>query len=371
LLYSFKQAYKIVAPTLYCMKKLIILLVFALASAAKAQEVQTYAEKLGFPKGARVIILHVDDAGMSHESNEGVIEATSKGVANSTSVMMPCAWVPEFKKYLDKHSDLDAGLHLTLTSEWSNYRWVPLAGKNDVPGLADKQGAMWPDVAAVYFNAKADEVDKEIRAQYDRALAMGFKPTHLDSHMGTLFAKESFMEKYIQLGIEKQVPVMFPGGADLFYRAEAKSAVIADLKKQGKYAEGMTIPEPVALSKAKAVGEMIWKSGLPVLDDLHNSSYDWNMPDIKYKSDRQIQAWYTDHYIESIGRLSPGLTMVIMHCTQPSSTFKYISDTGQKRKGDLLAMIDPRFRAFLKQKGFILTTWREVMQRRIKVGKTE
>jgi predicted glycoside hydrolase/deacetylase ChbG (UPF0249 family) len=336
-----------------------------------AQQNQTYAEKLGYPKGARVIILHVDDAGMSHESNEGVIKATSMGVANSTSVMMPCPWVPEFKKYLNKHPELDAGLHLTLTSEWENYRWGPLAGKANVPGLVDKQGAMWPDVATVYFTAKADEVDKEIRAQYDRALAMGFKPTHLDSHMGTLFAKESFMEKYIQLGIEKQVPVMFPGGEDLFFRAEAKAATIAELKKQGKYTAGMIIPEPAALSKAKATGEMLWKNGLPVLDDLHNSSYDWNMPNIAHKTDKQIQKWYTDHYIESMGRLSPGLTMVIMHCTQPLATFKYISDTGQKRKGDLLAMTDPRVKAFLKQKGFILTTWREVMERRVKVGKAE
>jgi hypothetical protein len=221
---------------------------------------------------------------------------------------------------------------------------------------------------AVYFNAKPDEIDKEIRAQLDRALSMGFIPTHLDSHMGTLFAKDAFMDKYLKLGIEKQIPVMFPGGDDIFYRYEDKQATIAELKKQGKYTEGMNIPEPAALGKAKEIGEMLWKAGLPVLDDLHNSSYDWNMPDVDNKSDEEIQKWYTDHYIESIGRLSPGLTMVIMHCTMPSPTFKYISDTGNKRKGDLLAMTDPRLKEFLKKNGFILTTWREVMQRRIKVG---
>ena len=351
------------------MKKLTILFIaLGFALMANAQQATTYAEKLGWPKGARVIILHVDDAGMSHDSNEGVEQATSLGVANSTSIMMPCPWVPEFKTYLDKHPTLDAGLHLTLTSEWDNYRWGPLAGKSNVPGLVDKQGAMHKDVAVVYFKAKAEEIDKEIHAQYDRAVAMGITPTHLDSHMGTLFAKPAFMEKYIQLGIEKQIPVMFPGGEDLFYRAEAKAAAIAELKKQGKYTEGMPIPEAAALGKAKEVGEMIWKNGLPVLDDLHNSSYDWNMPDIAHKTDKQIQKWYTDHYIESIGRLSPGLTMVIMHGTDPSETFKYISDTGRKRKGDLLAMTDPRLKAFLKEKGFILTTWREVMERRKKVG---
>jgi len=348
----------------------IVLLVFAVAS-LKAQQTKTYAERLGFPKGTRVLILHVDDAGMSHDSDEGVEMALTDGVSTSTSVMMPCPWVPEIVKYIKDHPNTDAGLHLTLTSEWDAYRWGPLAGKSNVPGLTDKQGCLWPSVEAVYFHASPDEIDKEIRAQYDRAISMGFKPTHLDSHMGTLFAKGTYLEKYLQLGIEKQVPVMFPGGEDIFFRSEAKAATIAELKKQGKYVEGMAIPESPALGDAKAIGARLWKSGLPVLDDLHNSSYDWNMPDIEHKTDAEIQKWYTDHYIESIGRLSPGLTMVIMHCTYPTEAFKYICNEGKKRKGDLLAMTDPRLKEFLKKNGFILTTWREVMERRMKAGNTE
>jgi hypothetical protein len=354
------------------MKKLaLIATLCTMVMVGLGQGTKTFAERLGWPKGARVLILHVDDAGMSHDSDEGVEKALTEGVSTSTSVMMPCAWVPEIVKYIKEHPQTDAGLHLTLTSEWDNYRWQPLAGGAAVPGLVDKQGSFWPSVGQVYFHATPTEIDKEIRAQFDRAISMGFQPTHLDSHMGTLFAKDAYLDKYLKLGIEKQVPVMFPGGDDLFYRAEAKAATIADLKKQGKYVEGMAVPEAPALSKAREVGEMLWKNGLPVLDDLHNSSYDWNMPDIDKKTDKEIQKWYTDHYLESIGRLSPGLTMVIMHCTLPSATFKYISDTGKKRKGDLLAMLDPRLRAFLKEKGFILTTWREAMERRIKVGSTE
>lgn len=345
----------------------MILLLFS-AGFLKAQE-KTYAERLGWPAGSRVLILHVDDAGMSHDSDEGVEKALSEGVSTSTSIMMPCSWVPEFRAYLTAHPETDAGLHLTLTSEWENYRWGPVAGQTIVPGLTDKQGQLWPDVGDVYIHATAAEIDLEIRAQLKKAISMGITPTHLDSHMGTLFAKPAFLEQYLKLGIEKQIPVMFPGGADLFYRAEARQAAIAILKGQGAYTPGMKIPEVAVLAGARETGAMLWKNGLPVLDDLHNSSYDWKMPDIDHKTDQQIQQWYTDKYIESIGRLSPGLTMVIMHCTQPSSTFKYISDSGQQRKGDLLAMTDPRLKAFLEKSGFILTTWREVMQRRIKVGK--
>jgi predicted glycoside hydrolase/deacetylase ChbG (UPF0249 family) len=349
-------------------KPSILLLLVCLALITSAQQAKTFAERLGWPKGARVLILHVDDAGMSHESDEGVETAIIQGVSTSTSVMMPCPWVPEIVKFIKEHPGFDAGLHLTLTSEWPNYRWGPLAGKATVPGLVDKQGDLYPSVEAVYYYAKPEEIDKEIRAQLDRALSMGFKPTHLDSHMGTLFAKPEFLDKYLKLGIEKQIPVMFPGGDDLFYRSEARAAAVMNLKQQGRYTEGMVIPEDPALAKAKEVGEMLWKAGLPVLDDLHNSSYDWNMPDVDNKTDVEIQKWYTDHYIESIGRLSPGLTMVIMHCTMPSPNFKYISSTGNKRKGDLLAMTDPRLKKFLKDNGFILTTWREVMERRQKLG---
>jgi len=353
------------------MKKIFLTAILAGFAVYSFAQQKTYAEKLGWPKGTKVLILHVDDAGMSHDSNDGVEKATGEGVATSTSVMMPCPWVPEIVKYINENPKMDAGLHLTLTSEWANYRWGPLSGKENVPGLVDKQGAMYSSVQAVYFTAKADEVDKEIRAQLDRALAMGFKPTHLDSHMGTLFAKDAFMEKYLKLGIEKQIPVMFPGGEDLYYRLADKEVKIEELKKQGKYTEGMNIPPPAELAKAKDIGAMLWKNGLPVLDDLHNSSYGWDMPDINHKTDAELQKWYTDHYIASINQLSPGLTMVIMHCTNPSPTFKYICDESQKRKGDLLAMLDPRLKEFLQKNGYILTTWREVMERRVKVGNAE
>lgn len=96
----------------------------------KCMAQDTYAEKLGYPKGKKVIILHIDDAGMSYEANQGTILAMDKGVANSTSVMMPCGWVPAYMKYLQQHPTTDAGVHLTLTSEWKGYRWFPLSGRN-------------------------------------------------------------------------------------------------------------------------------------------------------------------------------------------------------------------------------------------------
>ena len=195
------------------LKKIILFIVLFTAIKLHAQTIDsTYAEMLGYPKGAKVLIIHVDDAGMSYDSNEGAIEAISRGAANSTSVMMPCAWVPAFVHFLKKHPEVDAGLHLTLTSEWSEYRWGPISGIKETPGLVDSEGDLWPDVPNVVRHASGDEVEKEIRAQLARARSMGFEPTHLDSHMGTLFATPDFLQRYVNVGIENHIPVMLPGG---------------------------------------------------------------------------------------------------------------------------------------------------------------
>lgn len=308
----------------------------------------TYAEKLGFPKGAKVVILHVDDAGMSWDSDEGAITALTKGVATSTSVMTPCPWVPHFVHYLKDHPQTDAGLHLTLTSEWKEYRWGPLAGKTIVPGLTDKEGDLWPSVQDVVQHASPEEVYAEIKAQLDRAKTMGFTPTHLDSHMGTLFGSPLFLKQYIRLGIENNIPVMLPGGKDKLIQDQMHAS-------------------DTLVQALQQIGKTLWNAGLPVLDDLHNYSYDWAVPDAIKNNDKQLQQWRTGKYIDALKMLQPGITMMIMHCTSPSEIFSHISDSGPLRKADMLAMIDPKFKQALADQHIILTTWRELMERRQKV----
>ncbi|SHF28176.1 YdjC-like protein [Cnuella takakiae] len=75
------------------MRHLFLLQLCLLCISSFAQPDTTYAERLGFPRGKKVVILHIDDGGMSFDSNKGVIDALTKGVANSVSVMMPCPWV--------------------------------------------------------------------------------------------------------------------------------------------------------------------------------------------------------------------------------------------------------------------------------------
>ena len=138
------------------------LLALALTIAGEfSARAETYAEKLGWKKDEIVLILHVDDAGMSHGSNLGVMQSTTEGVATSFSIMMPCPWVPELTEWIKQNPTVDAGLHLTMTSEWKKYRWGPLAGKAAVPGLVDEQGCLWHSVEQVVAHASPDEIEKD------------------------------------------------------------------------------------------------------------------------------------------------------------------------------------------------------------------
>ncbi|NIA13662.1 MAG: ChbG/HpnK family deacetylase [Nitrospiraceae bacterium] len=306
----------------------------AVAADADADTEPTYAERLGWPAGSRIAIFHVDDAGMCHDANVGTIEALEKGVATSTSIMMPCAWVGEFARYVAANPTVDAGLHLTLTSEWKNYRWGPVAGKSAVPGLVDKEGCMWHEVEQVVANASPDEIETEIRAQLDRALTLGLKPTHLDSHMGTLFASPAFFERYLKVGAEKNIPVLVPGGHLTHVKA------------------GLPLPEEAV----KMMAQKAWDAGLPVVDDIHVGSYEGMTPEDK-----------KGLVIDFLRTLKPGITEFIVHCTRPSENFQHISSSGRMRLAELNAMCDPEVKKVVEEEGIILTTWREMKERRDKV----
>src|SRR6266571_9324051 len=101
---------------------------------------QTLAERLGYPPGTRLIIVHADDLGETHAVNAAALKALQAGTINSASLMVPCPWFPEIADYAKSHPDADFGLHLTLTSERVYYRWGPVAPVDRVPSLVDQNG---------------------------------------------------------------------------------------------------------------------------------------------------------------------------------------------------------------------------------------
>lgn len=165
------------------------------------------AQKLGYPKDSKLLIIHADDAGLSHSENRATIQALQNGMINSYSIMIPCPWFYEMANFAKDNPHFDNGIHLTLTCEWENYKFGPVLPITEVPSLVDTNGYFHKNRVEFINNAKSDEVKKELRAQIEKALHFGLKPTHLDSHMCSIGVSPEFLDIYKALGKEYNLPV--------------------------------------------------------------------------------------------------------------------------------------------------------------------
>ncbi len=310
-----------------CLLYSALLTLSGAADAADEEEASNYAERLGWGADDRVLIIHSDDMGMSHASNQATIELIEKGIVTSASAMMPAPWVSEWREYVDGNPGVCTGLHLTLTSEWDPYRWGPVAGRKAVPGLVDPDGYMWSNVKLVVENATPDEVEKEIRAQIELARRMGLSITHLDSHMGTLYQPE-FIERFVKAGIDEQIPIMFPS---------PREAEKRDLE---------------AVEMVQNLGELLWNAELPIIDYIHTDSYNWKTTD------------KVDLYVEAIRNLEPGITVMIVHPTKPNPVIDIITNSREHLYGDYYALLSDEVKQAIEEKNIILTTWKELHERR-------
>jgi hypothetical protein len=189
----------------------MVFLPILLASMLQAQT-RTVAERLGYPANAKLLILHGDDLGVAHSVDAASLDALDRGAITSASIMMPTPWVTEVAAYARAHPNADLGLHLTLTSEWEAYRWGSVEAKDKVQSLLDSSGTFPSDVPPVVARAKVAEVELELRAQVERALAVGIRPTHLDSHMGALFGSAELIATYIKVAHDYRLPFLAPRG---------------------------------------------------------------------------------------------------------------------------------------------------------------
>src|SRR5512140_1425558 len=161
--------------------KLCALLSASLFMNAPAAETPSLAERLGYQKEDRLLIINGDDAGMCHAANLATIESLEEGLMGCSTIMVPCPWFPEIAGYAREHPAKDFGVHLCHTAEWAKFRWGPVA--------------------------PAEQALAEGRAQIKRALAAGIDVSHLDSHMGTLQLQPDYLKVYLQLAAEFNLPV--------------------------------------------------------------------------------------------------------------------------------------------------------------------
>lgn len=279
----------------------------------------TIAERLGHPRNAKLLIVHADDLGMAHSVNAATMKGFESGLITSGSVMIPCPWLPEIASYARANPDRDLGLHLTLTSEWTTYRWGPLLPNERVASLLDKDGYLYLTESEAASHAQARDVEQEIRAQIERAHAVGLRPTHLDSHMGTLYQNKALFEVLLRVAREQKLPVRV--AKDWFTRIDFLSSLLS--------------PDDVMIDRVVDIEPSV-------------APKDW-----------------PKFYTETLRNLQPGVTEIVVHLAYDDAEMRAITfnhpDWGAAwRQRDFEFFTSEQFRKLLQENEIKLVTWREL-----------
>jgi predicted glycoside hydrolase/deacetylase ChbG (UPF0249 family)/predicted neuraminidase len=293
-------------------------------------ERKNWAERLGFPTGKRVLLLHMDDAGMCKEANDAVKRYISRGDLMSAAVMMPCPEAVSLVEWVKSYPRADIGVHLTLTSEWKNYRWGPLSEKNKVPGLIDPEGKLWHEVPQVVMHASPAEVETEVRAQIDRMISLGLKPGHIDTHMGTMYGSAEYLRVFLRVAEEYNIP-----------------ANIIDLSVPG-------------------VAARFKKEGYPIDDKVINMIGGYTLPKLDNFTSVPEGSTYEEkraRFFELVRSLNPGLTEIIFHPSLQTDNLKSITGTWQQRVWESELFSDPVVLKFFRDEDIGITNWKEIMKR--------
>lgn len=290
---------------------------------------QTLADVLGYPAGSRLLIVHADDLGVTHATNEASIAALEKGSVSSASVMANCPWLPEVAEWARATPDHDLGMHLVLTSEWRNLRWGSVASSDQVSSLLDSSGYLKPLCQTMYETATAAEVEIEIRAQVEIALSLGLEPTHLDSHMGCLVYNPDFFKVYLKVAREYAVPAM--------------------------------VSRNLLAQAGPAFADAVTDDDL-VIDNIFTAG----MPDYELGLDT--------YYREILAKLPPGVNVLLIHTAldgaESAGMAGGVEGWGNRwRQQDFNFFTSDDFLNILKAEKIALTTWREVAAKWAQVRK--
>lgn len=292
---------------------------FLLLAAPLGAQTKTIAERLGHPANSKLLILHGDDLGAAHSVDSASFDALDRGAISSASIMMPTPWVTEVAAYAKAHPEADLGLHLTITSEWETYRWGSVESKDKVPSLLDPDGTFPSDVPPVVARAKPAEVERELRAQVERALAMGIRPTHLDSHMGALFTTSDLIATYIKVAHDYHLPFLAMRGVP----------------------PGVT---PLPLGPNDIVLDNVIVAGPEVPRD-----------------------HWKEFYLNAVANLKPGLTEIIVHLGHDDAELRAVMVNHEPygsawRQRDYEVVNSAEFKKALRDNNVILVRWRDLQK---------
>ena len=172
---------------------------------------------LGYPEEARLLIINADDFGMCHSINDGIFRAFSNGVLCSTTLMVPCPWALHAMHFLADHPEIPFGVHLTVISDWVDYRWGPMTPREKVPSLLDKAGYFNNFEHMPGFLAQVNfvELEMEFRAQIEAVLTAGLKPSHVDWHSLRISSRPDILDIMFKLAREYGLALRVAGEASI------------------------------------------------------------------------------------------------------------------------------------------------------------
>lgn len=300
------------------MVSVCVFIILLLAVAPADAQMKNAAQRLGYPRESKLLIIHADDLAVAHSEDVASLDAIDRGAATSASIMVPCPWLTEVAEYAKAHPDADLGLHLTLTSEWKTYRWGPVESKDRVPSLLESSGYLWPETDPAKQNIKSDEAEREIRAQIQKAIALGIHPTHLDSHMGVLFSRPDLFGVYVKLAHEYKLPFL------AVRTPNAPPALLSMLSEKDVVLDSIVMASP-------EVNASEWKN----------------------------------FYLKAIRDLKPGLTEFIVHLGHDDAELQAVTadhpDYGAAwRQRDYDVITSPEFKKALDDNHVILIHWSDL-----------
>ncbi len=285
-------------------------------------------KKLGFADDARVVILHMDDVGMCHASVEAYRQLLDFGLMSSAAVMVPCPWFMAATEICRQYPHADMGVHLTINSEWHNFRWSPISTADTASGMIDAEGYFYDNTKAVRENGNVHAVATELHAQIQRALAAGVDATHVDAHMGALLHSR-FLGIYVQAAQQHHVPAMM-------FRFSAEQML----------QEGM---DEAGVNVGLAAIEHLENQGVPLLDAIVGMPLDKAFGDDRMDLTKQL-----------LSDLKPGITHFLFHAAIDTPELRALAPDWQARVGDLRVFSSPELRDFIQQQGIHIIGYRQL-----------
>jgi chitin disaccharide deacetylase len=274
----------------------------------------TFLKKLGFKATDRVMVINADDIGMCQATLPAFSDLIDSGLVSSGSVMAPCPWFPEAARFCRERPSVDVGVHLTLTSEWNEYRWGPVSTRDPASGLIDAEGYFYRN-QSLWERPDPKVIRVEMRAQINQARKAGMDLTHVNCHMfATLDTR--LVGEYVGLGLDERLPVLM-----------------------------VRQPQWVAILSERAING--WEEqGLPVFDHLREMYLN------KPAEGRLDQARHV------FDNLPPGLTYFMIHPARDTPELRAITDDWQQRVADYETFLSAEMRDHVRKSGIQVIGWR-------------